>query len=174
MQYDTPSQLYHLFHPFKLLPNQVFAHLMVNVLGSTRPFFDIDLTFRRNCVGLLSCPVKLSDIVVSSAYFLSSLKITVEANLNISSPTCAFMDKVDEFIACLVLAVAFNGESICLKQVCKMQLRVACEAEEALTCLQVCFDVFSIHSFQHVSEHIFCPRLIKTLTFSPLAASFIS
>lgn len=60
---------------------------------------------------------------------LSSLKITVEVNLNISTPTCAFMGKVDEFIACLVMAVTFNGESICLEQACETQLRVALQDE---------------------------------------------
>lgn len=115
------------------------------------------MTFRQNCVGLFSCPVKLSDILVSSAYFISSLKIAVEANLNISSPTCAFMDKVDKFIAFLVLAVTFNGESICSQQACERQLRVAGVAKVALTCLQVCFDVLLIHSFQHASEHYTVP-----------------
>lgn len=69
------------------------------------------------------------------------------------SPTCTFVDKLDEFIACLVLAVTFNAESIFLEQACEMQLKVACGAKEALACMQVCFDVFLIHGFQHVSEH---------------------
>lgn len=34
-----------------------------------------------------------------------------------------------------------------------MQLRVACGVKEAVTCMQVSFDVFSIHGFQHTSEH---------------------
>lgn len=103
----------------------------------------------------VSSAAQLSDTLVSSVYFisLSSLKIAGEMNLKFFSPTCAFMDKVDELIACLVLAVTFNGESIFLEQACEMHLRVAWGAKEALTCLQVCFDVFSIHGFQHVSEH---------------------
>lgn len=115
-----------------------------------RLFFDIDLTLRQNYVRLFSCPVKLSDILVSCVYFvsLSSLKITVEVNLNVSSHTCAFMDKLDEFTACLVLAVALNAGSIFLEQACEMRLRVACGVKEAVTCMQVCFQVFSIHGFQ--------------------------
>lgn len=33
------------------------------------------------------------------------------------------MDRVDEFIACLILTVTFNGESRRLEQACEMQLR---------------------------------------------------
>lgn len=75
----------------------------------------------------VSSAAQLSDILVSSAYFisLSSLKIAGEINLNFFYPTYAFMDKVDEFIACLVLAVTFNGESIFLEQACEMHLRFA-------------------------------------------------
>lgn len=62
------------------------------------------------------------------------------------------MDRMDEFIACLILAVTFNGESRCLEQVCEMQLR-ALVGQRRLWAAHRFVWMFLFHGFQHVSEH---------------------
>lgn len=74
----------------------------------------------------------------------------------------------------LVLAVTFNGESIFLEQACEMHLRVAWGRRRLWP---ACRFVLMCSRFMASSVFLsttLCGRLIKTSTFSPLVASFIS